>query len=383
VTYHGVTNSPWLHVPADLAVAMRPRLPAAVAAIAAAVGESSDAGGDKFERDVRTAVQVALDRFLDLAGTDEPALPPRIREVFVALGAAEARESRGPEALLASLRVASRLLLRTATEALAEQRPVSVAEVIDLSDATNAFIDELANACTDGLARQLREQAGEGDRRRRQLADLLLAGGSPPDLVREAATGIGWPGVDGVVPVLLPPDQARDARFRFGADGVVAERGRDAVLLLRTGPRADRAALAEALHGRDAVVGPALPWTEVPQAVRLAERAAELTTPGPEPIFVDDHFAALALRGEPGALAVLTAQRLAPLAGLRASQRDAFLITLASWLRHWGSRTAVAAELFVHPQTVSYRLNRLRELLGDDLDDPRVRFELQLVLADR
>ncbi|WP_433789595.1 PucR family transcriptional regulator [Actinoplanes sp. CA-252034] len=383
MTYHGVTNSPWLHLPADLAVAMRPRLPAAVQAIAAAVGESSDAGGEKFERDVRTAVQVALDRFLDLAGTDEPALPPRIREVFVALGAAEARENRGPEALLASLRVASRLLLRTATQALTEQRPVSVAEVIDLSDATSAFIDELASACTDGLARQLREQAGEGDRRRRQLADLLLAGGSPPESVREAAAGIGWPAVDVVVPVLLPPDQARDARFRFGADGVVAERGRDAVLLLRAGTRTDRAALTEALDGRDAVVGPALPWTEVPQAVRLAERAAELTTTGREPVFVDDHFAALALRGEPGALAVLTAQRLAPLAGLRSSQREAFLLTLSSWLRHWGSRTAVAAELFVHPQTVSYRLNRLRELLGDDLDDPRVRFELQLVLSDR
>ena len=45
---------------------------------------------------------VALERFLDLVGTDEPALPPRSREVFVGLGAAEAREDRGPEALLAA-----------------------------------------------------------------------------------------------------------------------------------------------------------------------------------------------------------------------------------------------------------------------------------------
>jgi hypothetical protein len=41
----------------------------------------------------------------------------------------------------------------------------------------------------------------------------------------------------------------------------------------------------------------------------------------------------------------------------------------------------VSAELFVHPQTVSYRLKCLRELLGDDLDDPTARFELLLVLA--
>jgi DNA-binding PucR family transcriptional regulator len=61
--------------------------------------------------------------------------------------------------------------------------------------------------------------------------------------------------------------------------------------------------------------------------------------------------------------------------------RERLLTTLHSWLRHWGSRSAAAAELFVHPQTVSYRLNRLRELLGDDLDDPEARLELLLVLA--
>lgn len=362
---------------------MRPRLPAAVPAIAGAVaGLNPQTSGPKFERDVRTAVQVALDHFLDLAGTDEPALPPRIRQVFVALGAAEARENHGPELLLSGLRTAARLLLRTASEALAAVRPVTVEEIIDLSDATSAFIDELAAACTDGLARQLREQAGEGDRRRRRVADLLLHGGAPAETAREAVAAIGWAVLDRVVPVLLPADQARDAQFRFAADGVVAERGRDAVLLLRAGPRSDRAVLAEALGGMfgETVVGPAVPWAEVPAAVRLAERAAEVIGTG---IFVADHFAALALRGEPGAMAALSRRRLAPLAALRPAQRDHLLATLASWLRHWGSRTAVATELYVHPQTVSYRLNRLRELLGPDLDDPAARFELQLVLAHR
>ncbi|WP_436521000.1 PucR family transcriptional regulator [Actinoplanes sp. HUAS TT8] len=381
-------TTPWQRVPTDLAAAMRPRLPSTVPAIADAVAAANPAfaetAKDKFNRDLRTAVQVALERFLDLAGTDEPALPPRIREVFVALGAAEARENRGPELLLGALRMAARLLLRAASQSLAESRPVTVDEIIDLSDATSAFVDELASACTDGLARQLREQAGEGDRRRRRVADLLLRGGAPADVAREAVTAIGWPGLDRVVPVLLPPDQARDARFRFAADGVVAERAHDAVLLLRSGPRA---ALAEALEGRDAVIGPALPWTEVPEAVRLAERATELIAPGPGRgrglVFVEDHFAALALRGEPGALTALSSRRLAALDGLRPAQREQLLITLESWLRHWGSRTAVAAELYVHPQTVSYRLNRLRDLLGPDLDDPAARFELQLVLSQR
>ena len=383
--------APWRRLPADVATALRPRLPDAVQAVADAVTAATPVFATiedaKFDSDVRTAVRVAFERFLDLVGTDEPALPPRVREVFVALGAAEAREDRGPEALLTALRTATRAMLRLAYESLALVRPVGTGELLDLSEATSAYVDELAAASTDGYAQQLREQAGEGDRRRRELAELLLRGGAPGSVVAAAAAGIGWRSLDAVIPVVLRPDQARDARFRFGQDGVVVERARDAVLLLRAGPRAGRAQLAEALQGRGAVVGPALPWAQVPEAVRLTELAAELVGVqaggSPGPAFADDHLVALALTGEPGALAVLSARRLAAFAPLRAAQRETLLATLDAWLRHWGSRAAVSAELFVHPQTVSYRVRRLRELLGPALDDPASRFELQLVLAAR
>ncbi|MBB5826340.1 PucR family transcriptional regulator [Micromonospora carbonacea] len=379
--------TPWQRLPADLAAAMRPHLPATVGAVAAAVTEATPAfaaiSDAKFARDVRTAVQVAFERFVDLVGTAEPALPPRVRDVFVALGAGEAREDRGPEALLAAQRTAARLMLRTASESLARLRPVDTAELIDLSDAITAYVDELAAASTDGYALQLREQAGEGDRRRRQLAELLLRGDGLPAAVGAAAARIGWPRLDEVTPVLLPLEQARDARFRYGADGLVVERARDAVLLLRAGPRSARPQLAEALAGRGAVVGPALGWAQLPAAVRLAELTAGPAGADPGPVFVDDHLVALTLRGEAGALAVLTARRLAPLAHLRPAQRESLLVTLHSWLRHWGSRAEVASELYVHPQTVSYRIRRLRELYGDDLTDPTARTELLLVLAAR
>ena len=379
--------TPWHRLSTDLSAAMRPQLAATVREVADALTEAhpvfAESDNSKFERDLRTAVTVALERFLELVGTDEPALPPHSREVFVGLGAAEARENRGPEALLAAFRMASRVMLRKACEALAALRPVDTAELIDLSDAINAYVDELTAASTDGFTLQLREQAGEGDRRRRQLAELLLRGSAPESVAVAAAAGIGWRVLDAVVPVVMPLDQARDARFRYGADGVVAERVRDAVLLLRAGPRATRLQLAAALQGRGAVVGPALGWAQVPEGVRLAELAAELVRPDPGPVFADDHLATLALRGEPGALAVLSTRRLAPLATVRATQRDRLLETLHSWLLHWGSRAEVSADLFVHPQTVSYRLKHLRELLGDDLDDPAARFELLLVLAFR
>jgi DNA-binding PucR family transcriptional regulator len=40
----------------------------------------------------------------------------------------------------------------------------------------------------------------------------------------------------------------------------------------------------------------------------------------------------------------------------------------------------MARALDLHPQTVRYRLARLRELLGQQLDDPDARLELELAL---
>jgi hypothetical protein len=380
-------NAPaWHRLPTDVGEAVRAELPAvveeAVREIAAATPAFAASRSPKLDRDLRTGVETALARFCALAGTAQPAVDDSLREVFVALGAAEARENRGPETLLAAFRTASGLLLRSAARALGRLRPIPTDELLDLSDAITAYVDALAAAAADGFSRQLHEQAGEGDLARRRLAELLVRGSAPEDVVRAAAVAVGWRGLETLVPVVLPAQEARDARFRFGPDGVVLEREQDAVLLLRPGPRTARAALATAFAGRSALVGPPVAWPQVPEAVRLAVLAGESLGPAADraPLFAEDHLALLALRGERGALAVLSARRLAPLAGLRDGQRDRLLATLHSWLRHWGSRADVSAELFVHAQTVSYRLRTLKELLGDALDDPTARFELQLVL---
>jgi DNA-binding PucR family transcriptional regulator len=41
----------------------------------------------------------------------------------------------------------------------------------------------------------------------------------------------------------------------------------------------------------------------------------------------------------------------------------------------------VAAELFVHPQTVRYRMGQLRELYGKRLEDARTVLELTVALG--
>ena len=55
--------------------------------------------------------------------------------------------------------------------------------------------------------------------------------------------------------------------------------------------------------------------------------------------------------------------------GWRPGERERLLETLAAWLAHQRHTPRIAEELHVHPQTVRYRIAKLRELLGDALDD--------------
>lgn len=60
-------------------------------------------------------------------------------------------------------------------------------------------------------------------------------------------------------------------------------------------------------------------------------------------------------------------------------QRHADLVhTLTQYLEHGGNYDATAAELSVHRSTLKYRLQRIRELTGLELNEPDVHFNLQL-----
>jgi PucR C-terminal helix-turn-helix domain len=341
----------------------------------------------RFLRNAHETARVAVERFAELAGTTEQALTPSVREVYQSLGAAEAREDRGLEVLTTALRTSARLLMREVTAALAQAGQVTPERVLDVADATSAFVDELIAACTDGFALQVRELAGERDRRRHRLVELLLAGNASGAEVSAAAAAIGWPQVGMLVPVVLPSAEAREARFRFGSDALVTERADSVLALVRMSQRYERDLLGPVLARRGAVVGPAVGWADLPGAVRVTDLTARQARPdgratqATQATQVIDHLVPLALLGEPMALAMLVRLRLAAFATLPESQRRPLLITLESWLRHWGARNPVADELFIHPQTVSYRIRRARELAGGDLDDPDLRFQLQLALT--
>ncbi len=57
--------------------------------------------------------------------------------------------------------------------------------------------------------------------------------------------------------------------------------------------------------------------------------------------------------------------------------------TLQSYLAHEGSLVHTGRELMLHPNGVGYRMRQIRELLGIDLDDPDVRFAVELACRVR
>jgi DNA-binding PucR family transcriptional regulator len=155
------------------------------------------------------------------------------------------------------------------------------------------------------------------------------------------------------------------------------------VLLVPDAEGRSRPALLRSLDGRDAVVGPPRPWQRAAASYARALRAVRLgldaTVSGP--LDTDTRLADLVVRADDEALADLRTRVLAPMADLPAGTRDKLVETLRCWLLHQGRRDRVAAELFVHPQTVRYRMTQLRRLYGNRLDDPGSVLELTVALG--
>ena len=146
--------------------------------------------------------------------------------------------------------------------------------------------------------------------------------------------------------------------------------------------------LLAALQGTGAVVGPEVDALEVARSLHVARAvlarrdALSGVAPGAA-VLAEEHLADVVLGAEPEALRRLSERVLAPLDGLSDDKRATLEATLAAWLAHWGARGPMAAELNVHPQTVGYRVGRLRELFGGALDDADARFDLELALRSR
>jgi hypothetical protein len=386
-----------LSIPAAVADAMRRELPSVaeqtVAAIVVEVPSYADAFGGEMGRTIENAVQLALGGFLELAaaggeGDASTPIQPALDGAY-ALGRGEARSGRSMDALLGAYRVGARVSWRHMA-ASAVAAGLGVQQLARFAELVFAYIDQLSAASVAGHSDELATSGRVRERYLERLANQLLGGGSREDLLA-ATERADWQTPRTLTAVILPEARVRgalaslDRRTLRSTEDVpgLSTSGELGVLLVPDAEGRSRPALLRSLGEREAVVGPARPWEEVHSSYARALRALQLglTPDGPEPLDTENRLADLVLRADETALADLRAQALAPLADLSEGAREKLTETLRSWLLHHGRREAIAAELFVHPQTVRYRMGQLRELYGNRLEDPRTVLELTLALG--
>ncbi|MEV4383336.1 PucR family transcriptional regulator [Streptosporangium sp. NPDC049644] len=158
-----------------------------------------------------------------------------------------------------------------------------------------------------------------------------------------------------------------------GADG-------DGVVLLVPAPRADAVAAALGEHGPVGVGDPA-DLDDLRTGLDQAYQALAGARRGAVPVM---RFADLAGRGllrllDSDAAAAFSSALLAPLR--RYGSRADLLESLRAYLDCNGHWDAAAQRLGVHRHTLRYRMRRVAELVGRDLDDPAARAELWIALA--
>ncbi|MER5202579.1 helix-turn-helix domain-containing protein [Streptomyces sp. NPDC002825] len=127
---------------------------------------------------------------------------------------------------------------------------------------------------------------------------------------------------------------------------------------------------------------PAFPsLRDTPQALRFARLAlAGLEGTGPGVARFDDNPLAMVVAAAPAEAAHLMEVVLRPVLDLPAAERSRLLRTLEHWFAAAGSAAAAARSLFVHPNTVRYRLRRVEELTGRSLSDPRAAADIGAAL---
>ncbi len=399
-----------LALDARVATAMRADLPRVaqqvVDAIRAEVPSYADPFSGEMGRTIENAVTLALGGFLDLASSDGDESPTatfdQVSEAAYALGRGEARSGRTMEALLSAYRVGARVSWRDLSGA-GVGAGLSAATLASFAELVFAYIDQLSAASAAGHTDEL---ATAGRVRQRYLERLTQAvlRGSSADALEAAAERADWAPPRLLTAVVLPDRFARGVLGQLDTDTLqpteqvpgLEEHPDLTVLLVPSSSGRSRVTLLRRLQGRAAVVGPARPWLQAVESYQRALRTVHLglapgtvaadRTPDDSEVAADavdteQHLPQLILRADPSALDDLRRQVLAPMADLKPAAREKLQETLRAWLLHQGRRDAVAADLFVHAQTVRYRMQQVRELYGERLEDPDWVVGLTLALA--
>jgi hypothetical protein len=339
---------------------------------------------------LRLGVEQAIRAFLEAIGRGERVGggESQTDELWRRLGEAEFQSGRSLDELRLAFRAGTRAAWRSAAT-VAVRADIDAPTAVALAEAIFIYGDDLATDVVEGYLRMQSDEAGERERRRRRLAAALLEpAGYDAEAVARAAELAGWAIPRELAVVALRADAPGPVTHQLDASVLVGADGDGAWLVVPDpdGP-GRRQAVDHALRDHGAAIGLTVDPARASDSLRWARLTLAIGAgddePERAPVRTDDHLADIVLRQDPVLARALRDSRLAPLDGLAAGERERLIETLAAWLDHQRHTPLIAAQLHVHPQTVRYRIAKLRELFGDALDSPGGRFELQLALRVR
>ena len=329
---------------------------------------------------------LALLRQLHDGGRPEPA-------ELAELGRAGARQAElgvPLEVLLSGYRLAAKVVWREVVDEATRLGELPPATVVALSEQVLEYLDGISGAVGSAYLETRERLVRQRDRERDRLLQRLLAGDVSPELRRLAATHdldltppfwvLAVGGVDPVEAERLTTTAWHAARPLLAPD----EPGMWIALVpARADVDALAASAAEAVPSVQIGAGPAA--TSLEQVAAAARRARAALRAGtrldPERrLHLDRDLGVVAsLLDQPDRLRDHVTHVLGPLVGNGGQRHRDLLATLDVVVSSRGLGEA-AARLHVHRHTVVYRIDRLRELLGVDLDDPEERHRLWLAL---
>jgi sugar diacid utilization regulator len=276
-----------------------------------------------------------------------------------------------------------------------------VDEVVDPADAPAVhaavlrYAREVAFATAEVYARAA-EARGAWDARLEALVVDSVLRAEADEAVASRASALGWAHREGVTVVLgsVPTprtedlfDQVRRVARGAGFDALCAIQGDRLVVILGGVRNPDEAAHAVVRFFGDGpiVVGP--PADDLASAHVSARaaisglRAAVGWPDAPRPVASDDLLPERVLAGDGHARRHLVDEVYLPLRQASQARGGTLIDTLTAYFQHGQSLEGTARALFVHPNTVRYRLRQAAELTGLSATSSREALTLQLALV--
>ncbi len=258
------------------------------------------------------------------------------------------------------------------------------------------YAREVAFATAEVYARAA-EMRGAWDARLEALVVDSVLRAEADETVRSRASALGWGSKGDVVVVLgRAPTQTGPGQGREGVvdevrrsarpvdlDSLGAVQGDRLVVVLGGVENPDKAGDAVVRHFGEGpvVVGPVVPDLVHAHVSARAAVAGLRAAPGwpaaPRPVSSDDLLPERALAGDGHARRQLVAEVFVPLR----DTGSAILETVSEFLDHGGSIEGTARAMFVHANTVRYRLRRAAEVTGMSATDPRHAYTYRVALT--